>query len=208
MSSFDKSIQCRVESGVVLLISLFLLKARILFVLYLFFGFMLIEMLVAIWQSYLVLYKKLLLSFTFLLYLFFTLLSINSISNLFNFLICVFITDTSSYTIGSVVRGVKPFEEITPHKTVAGYLGGLLFGSIAFFFLVYTELYSNVIFAVCCSVITSVSAQIGDLLMSMVKRYLKIKDFSNLIPGHGGILDRFDSLYPSSMLYCLLSMCK
>ena len=53
---------------------------------------------------------------------------------------------------------------------------------------------ANLVFLAICGVIMSVISQIGDLIMSVIKRHYGIKDYGNLIPGHGGILDRFDSL--------------
>jgi phosphatidate cytidylyltransferase len=84
---------------------------------------------------------------------------------------------------------------ISPNKTWMGSIGGLMstvVGSIIFGFLVPGI---SVFQAIAIAVLTGVSGQAGDLIASAFKRDVKIKDFANLIPYHGGILDRFDSLF-------------
>ena len=114
-------------------------------------------------------------------------------------LICVS-TDLGGYTFGKIFKGPK-LTKISPNKTYAGVLGGYVFSfSIVFYFL-YFDLYFKqsleaffkiegilIIFAV-----SSVS-QLGDIIVSYFKRKSKKKDTGNLIPGHGGILDRIDGM--------------
>jgi phosphatidate cytidylyltransferase len=102
--------------------------------------------------------------------------------------------DSFAQLFGRLLGRYRPFPNISPSKTVEGLIGGLivcLISSHLFAFLLprYSGLEITIL-----GLITGLSAIAGDLLFSAIKRKLKIKDFSGLIPGHGGILDRFDSL--------------
>ena len=97
---------------------------------------------------------------------------------------------------GMLVGKHKLCPLVSPKKTVEGMIGGTVAGSF-----VATAFYVTVInpsvslpFVVLITVILSLLGQLGDLVFSSIKRYYNKKDFSNLIPEHGGILDRFDSL--------------
>ena len=118
-------------------------------------------------------------------------------------------TDTFAYFTGRLLGKHKLIPEISPKKTVEGAIGGLVFCVIAF--IAYALLYNNlwithdaeplnvVVFAV-VGLITSVVSMIGDLAMSAVKRRFDIKDYGQILPGHGGVLDRFDSVLAVSIL--------
>lgn len=106
------------------------------------------------------------------------------------------ITDTMALFTGMLVGKHKLCPLVSPKKTVEGMIGGTVAGSF-----VATAFYVTVInpsvslsFVVLITVILSLLGQLGDLVFSSIKRYYNKKDFSNLIPEHGGILDRFDSL--------------
>lgn len=103
-------------------------------------------------------------------------------------------TDIFAYFTGMLIGKHKLCPAISPKKTVEGAIGGLL-GSVAFCslfgFLIFGE---SIWHFVVIGLVGSIFAQIGDLSASIFKRKMGIKDFGNLIPGHGGILDRFDSL--------------
>lgn len=103
-------------------------------------------------------------------------------------------TDTFAYFTGYLIGKHKLAPSISPKKTVEGALGGIggsvLFCSI-FGFLVFGE---SIWHFVIIGLVGSVFAQVGDLSASIFKRKMGIKDFGNLIPGHGGVLDRIDSL--------------
>ncbi|GFN36444.1 phosphatidate cytidylyltransferase [Tepidimicrobium xylanilyticum] len=103
-------------------------------------------------------------------------------------------TDTFAYLIGLLFGKTKLCPKISPKKTVEGALGGIL-GSIflTIIFVNYFDLSSMGKF-ILLSVIGSVLAQIGDLTASKIKRKTGIKDFGFIMPGHGGVLDRFDSI--------------
>ncbi len=113
--------------------------------------------------------------------------------------IIAFATDTAAYFIGSTIGRKKLAPRISPKKTVAGSLGGILAAAIVA--VIYGRiLRSNfdldlawyLYFAI--GIVASIAGQCGDLLASMIKRRVGIKDFSKILPGHGGILDRFDSI--------------
>jgi len=108
--------------------------------------------------------------------------------------IIAFGTDTFAYIIGNLFGKNKLSPTISPNKTIEGFIGGIL-GSVVLVVLysVYfkiTPLWSMILL----SILTSILSQLGDLAASKIKRITKIKDFGNIMPGHGGVLDRFDSI--------------
>lgn len=119
-------------------------------------------------------------------------------------------SDTCAYVVGMLV-GRHHFSELSPKKTVEGCIGGVagaaLIGFLYAFFIPEKELFMfspKVIFPVIMAICAVVS-QIGDLAASAVKRNYEVKDYGNVIPGHGGILDRFDSvLFVAPFVYHLL----
>lgn len=106
--------------------------------------------------------------------------------------------DTAAYYAGRLFGKRKLCPEVSPKKTVEGSIGGLIGSAMlcGIYGLVVSKYVPNVaiIHFVLIGVLTGVAGQFGDLVASSVKRYVGIKDYSNLIPGHGGILDRFDSI--------------
>ena len=111
------------------------------------------------------------------------------------FLISI-ISDTYAYFVGSLIGRHKLLEVISPKKTWEGMIGGTIFGvfipTVYFITFVNSEVpLANVIVV---TLFLSIIGQFGDLFFSAIKRYYGKKDFSNIMPGHGGILDRFDSI--------------
>jgi len=121
-------------------------------------------------------------------------------------LVLVWISDTFAFFGGKVFGKHKLAERVSPKKTWEGSISGLLFTVIAGiliwkFYMVNLGFFK--VFAM--SVLIGIFAQIGDLFESYLKRSVNIKDSSNLIPGHGGFLDRFDSiLFTIPALYIFL----
>ncbi len=109
------------------------------------------------------------------------------------------ITDIFAYFTGYFLGKHKLIEDVSPKKTIEGSIGGIVFCSlfyVGFGFIVdkFFSADANFIFLAISGIILSVISQIGDLIMSVIKRHYKIKDFGKLFPGHGGMLDRFDSI--------------
>lgn len=120
-----------------------------------------------------------------------------------------FATDVAAYLVGSRFGKKKLIPSVSPNKTVLGSAAGM--GAAVAFCLLYCFVLSRVRqvevnygLLIVYAVFANVLAQFGDLSMSIVKRITGIKDFGSLIPGHGGLLDRFDSLIfviPFTMLF-------
>ena len=114
--------------------------------------------------------------------------------------VAAWVTDTFAYFTGFLFGKHKLIPKISPKKTVEGAIGGAVFCVIAF--IVYGIVVERVVdgvkfsFAMLAAVglVMSVVSMIGDLIASSIKRTYGIKDYSNLFPGHGGVLDRFDSI--------------
>ena len=121
--------------------------------------------------------------------------------------IIAFITDTYAYIGGSLV-GRHKLTTISPKKTIEGSVIGTIMGVLVGVVYYYNVIGNITLFkcVMLCIVLTLLS-EIGDLMFSSIKRYFNKKDYSNLIPGHGGILDRFDSvIYVSLGFSLILSM--
>ena len=104
-------------------------------------------------------------------------------------------TDTFALFTGKLI-GEHKLTTISPKKTVEGLLGGTFMGTFVAVAFYQTVINPNMslVFIIFVTVMLSLVGQIGDLVFSAIKRYYNKKDFSDLIPGHGGILDRFDSM--------------
>jgi phosphatidate cytidylyltransferase len=110
-------------------------------------------------------------------------------------LFVIWATDTGAYFVGRSMGKRKLWPEISPNKTIEGALGGVLGACIVgvVFQLVHPFEYSMII-VILVTVIVSLIGQLGDLVESAFKRHYNVKDSGNILPGHGGILDRLDSL--------------
>jgi phosphatidate cytidylyltransferase len=108
--------------------------------------------------------------------------------------IIAFATDTYAY-IGGMLIGKHKFTSISPKKTIDGSVIGVIMGTFIGSVYYYTFIggISTSIIILMCLLLTILS-EVGDLVFSSIKRYFNVKDYSNIIPGHGGVLDRFDSV--------------
>ena len=107
----------------------------------------------------------------------------------------LWVSDSFAYLVGSRIGKHKMVPKISPNKSWEGFVGGLLGSVIIWLILWATGLYRfDIVFAVLTGIAVSVLGVFGDLIESRIKRGVGVKDSGNLIPGHGGMLDRSDSL--------------
>lgn len=124
-----------------------------------------------------------------------------------------FVTDVAAFLFGKTFGSRKLCPNISPQKTVEGAIGGLACTVIVTMMATillqkYAGLHFDVITLIIWAVLVSVVGQFGDLCMSTVKRIAGVKDFGNVLPGHGGILDRFDShvfAVAFTLVFCTLT---
>tara|TARA_A100001015_G_scaffold53174_1_gene58324 strand:- start:4307 stop:4957 length:651 start_codon:yes stop_codon:yes gene_type:complete len=139
-------------------------------------------------SSFLILY---IFSFCYFFFIFLNFLQLKII--LYCLLIGCVASDVGGFVFGKLFKGPK-ITKISPNKTYSGAVGSILLTSLAIsiFFIIYIGSFNyNVLIL---SIITSIGCQIGDLFFSYLKRKAKIKDTGNILPGHGGILDRVDGI--------------
>lgn len=135
----------------------------------------------------------------------------NSLAAVLLLFLCTTLTDSFAYAIGTVFKRWIPRKlapKLSPNKTVIGSVGGLVggilgaiaaclinygLGKVTGFELVYSGAIPAIVMFILVGFVTSIFAQLGDLFESAIKRECGIKDMGNLLPGHGGVMDRFDS---------------
>lgn len=119
----------------------------------------------------------------------------------------LWVSDTAAYFIGSLIGKHKLIEHISPKKSIEGFIAGVFFTVISSF--IFAKLFPDlsIAFWSIYAIIVSLFGTLGDLFESLIKRTSSVKDSGNLIPGHGGILDRIDSLIvaiPAVFLYFII----
>ena len=155
-------------------------------------------------RSYLVF--NLYLAFTVLSFFLFLFLLITEIVSLF-FILAIIATiwlfDTFSYIGGKIIGGTKLMPKISSGKTISGFITGVfvtvLFIQLMFYYLEYKFSIYFTLFIIALSFI-------GDTVVSMLKRYASIKDSGKIMPGHGGLLDRFDSFIIVFLIFGISSL--
>lgn len=129
-------------------------------------------------------------------------------------LILVWVTDISAYFVGRTVGGAKLAPKISPNKTWSGAIGGVVGCVIVLLAtlnldeastLKITDDNKALFYTIAFHILLPIISQIGDLFESYIKRRFGVKDSSNIIPGHGGILDRFDGLILVLFVYGIFS---
>jgi phosphatidate cytidylyltransferase len=126
--------------------------------------------------------------------------------------ISAFLTDAGAYFAGMLFGKRKAFPLISPKKTVEGCIGGLVVGVASMviygIIIVFTSLHAVTFWAlILYGLIGGVLTELGDLAFSLIKREYNIKDYGRLLPGHGGMLDRFDSMvFTAPAIYLLMSV--
>jgi len=122
-------------------------------------------------------------------------------------LMLTMVTDMFAYFIGISIGRRKLAPKISPKKTVEGFVGGLVVAvTLATVFAEVFDIspFPNLLVLILVGVVVSIAAQLGDLAASRIKRAHGAKDFSNLFPGHGGLLDRFDSTLFAALLFTVV----
>ncbi|HHW45878.1 MAG TPA: phosphatidate cytidylyltransferase [Clostridiales bacterium] len=119
---------------------------------------------------------------------------------------CAWVTDAGAYFIGSFFGKHKLAPAISPKKTIEGAVGGIVCSFIVSIIicLIYQRIADSSISIATVLIITpifSIAGMLGDLMASYIKRNCNIKDYGNILPGHGGVLDRFDSLLITAPLF-------
>ena len=127
--------------------------------------------------------------------------------------ICAWVTDSFAYFSGRLFGKHKLIPAVSPKKTVEGAIGGVVFCVISMvvfgiiivkFFNPTGNMTANYLILAVSGIFISIVSQIGDLIMSVIKRRFGIKDYGWIFPGHGGILDRFDSVLAVSLMLAFI----
>jgi phosphatidate cytidylyltransferase len=111
---------------------------------------------------------------------------------LYSVLVAV-MSDIGGLVIGKMIKG-KKLTKISPNKTISGSIGSLIFSTLLIPFFHGNTVDQNLLIMFLITIVISLVSQLGDLLISLLKRKAKVKDTSDLLPGHGGILDRIDGI--------------
>ena len=108
--------------------------------------------------------------------------------------IMIWCNDTFAYLVGKSFGKHKLLERVSPKKTIEGFIGGIVFTIIASIIISQFYTFFNVTLWIISALIISIFGTLGDLVESKFKREAGVKDSGNIMPGHGGILDRLDSV--------------
>ncbi|MGB9600225.1 MAG: phosphatidate cytidylyltransferase [Myxococcota bacterium] len=130
----------------------------------------------------------------------------NGFYYLFTFLAVIWLSDTFAYFIGKSIGRHKLYEMISPRKTIEGSIGGVVGGIIGVYIIaLFFKKSPSIDFVLLVGVLVNLIGQAGDLFESMFKRDRGVKDSGDLIPGHGGMLDRVDAIiFSAPVMYLLL----
>ncbi len=119
-------------------------------------------------------------------------------------LIVIWASDSSAFFAGRIIGGKKFFPQISPNKTWAGFYGAIIGGTLASYCVFFYFGDNMTPKYLIISMITATLSQCGDLLESAIKRKQKVKDTGSIMPGHGGVLDRIDGIFLSSLFIVAL----
>jgi len=130
-----------------------------------------------------------------LVYLIFAIISVHSnlkIYLLYSVLVAI-LSDIGGLVCGKIFKG-KKLTKLSPNKTISGSIGSFIFSILLIPFFYKGEIDQSLLNILLITIIISLTSQLGDLFISFLKRKAKVKDTSNLLPGHGGVLDRIDGI--------------
>ena len=130
-----------------------------------------------------------------LVYLIFTIESKNSnlkIYLLYSVLVAI-LSDIGGLVCGKIFKG-KKLTKVSPNKTISGSIGSFMFSILMIPFFYKVQIDQSLVNLFLITIIISLTSQLGDLFISLLKRKAKVKDTSDLLPGHGGVLDRIDGM--------------
>jgi phosphatidate cytidylyltransferase len=111
---------------------------------------------------------------------------------LYSILVAI-LSDIGGLVCGKIFKG-KKLTKISPNKTISGSIGSFIFSTLLIPFFYKTYIDQNLLNILLITIIISLTSQLGDLFVSFLKRKAKVKDTSDLLPGHGGVLDRIDGI--------------
>jgi phosphatidate cytidylyltransferase len=123
---------------------------------------------------------------------------------LIGLMVIIWANDSGAYIFGRLFGKHKLIERISPNKTWEGAIGGAIFGILISIFFFYFFKYFSITQVILISFFTIVAGTFGDLAESMIKRNFNVKDSGKVLPGHGGLLDRFDSLLFAAPVYFVI----
>ena len=131
----------------------------------------------------------------------------SGLSNVVLVLLITYMTDAFAYFVGRAIGKHKLNERVSPKKTIEGSIGGWVFGCLsAILFWKFFMPAEHFMLALLSGILLPIFGQLGDLAFSAIKRVYGIKDYSNLFPGHGGVLDRIDSLLFNLVCFYFIMM--
>jgi len=196
---FDKNVLLRIITGIFFIIPfvLFIMNGSYIFIIYfLLILSILIEELNSMAVQKISLKLRFLITLILISSLFhFIFLRISNDSNIVQYILyiifSIWIFDSFSLIGGKIIKGKKIMPLISPNKTYSGFLVGIL--SLLTFSTITVYIFKISHLLIISSLMIGVISFLGDAIESYLKRYLNIKDFSNLLPGHGGLLDRMDA---------------
>jgi phosphatidate cytidylyltransferase len=111
---------------------------------------------------------------------------------LYSILVAI-LSDIGGFVCGKTFKG-KKLTKISPNKTISGSIGSFIFSLLLIPFFYKNQIDQNLLSFFLITIIISLTSQLGDLFISLLKRLAKVKDTSDLLPGHGGVLDRIDGI--------------
>ncbi|WP_299159715.1 phosphatidate cytidylyltransferase [uncultured Tenacibaculum sp.] len=145
--------------------------------------------------------EKLLMHIIYLVLPFFFLIKLPFINNsyvpniIIYIILIIWTNDSFAYLVGKNFGKHKLFKSVSPKKTIEGFIGGLIFSVFAGFLIAKFSNVFSILDWIIIAIIVSIFGSLGDLVESKFKRQAKVKDSGTIMPGHGGLLDRLDSLF-------------